>query len=85
MTAYGPANPNYRHGHYATHDVGEFRAALARDKLLKILTTRCDSRGRSPFTNEETHWAMRVTREQPAWSHDILRGLGLLREEPAAD
>lgn len=75
---YGPANSNYRHGNYsAAPDVGEFRVALAKDLLRKVITTPCDGRGRLPFTDEEVAWAMRVTRERPAWALDTLKACGL--------
>jgi hypothetical protein len=75
---YGPSHGNYQHGNYSqAPDVSEFNVALAKDLLRRILTTPCDSRGELPFPIEEQQWALRVAREQPEWSRDVLRSLGI--------
>lgn len=56
--------------------------ALAKDKLQRILSTTCDSRGRIPdgaggyFSNEDQAWAMKVVRQRPEWAEQTLRNAG---------
>jgi len=80
---YGPAHGNYQHGGYSiAPEVGEFRTALAKDLLRKVLTTPCDSGGNSPFTNEENMWALKVWRDRPEWARETLRQCGQKDETP---
>lgn len=75
---FGQENSNFRHGNYSTvNTCPEVQQALAKDLLRKIITTECDGRGKLPFTDEEQRWALQVMREQPYWSHDVLRGCGI--------
>lgn len=80
MSRFGPANSNWRGGSYSNYQSLEdkmlFQVPIAREKLRKILTAKCDGAGRLPFTTEEQKWALRICREQPEWAHPVLRELG---------
>lgn len=79
----GPSHGNYQHGGYSKAPAQEthIQEALAKDLLRRILTTPVDGAGNLPFTREEQAWAIKVCRERPRWSRDVLKGLGFPDDE----
>jgi len=55
----------------------EFQESIAKDLLMRVLTTKCDGAGNLPFTAEEQRWAIRVCMDRPEWARHTLESCGL--------
>ena len=77
---YGPANGNWKDGGYSVFGddgVRSIRVACAREKLRRVMTTKCDGAGNLPgVTQEEQDWALKVWRDEPEWAKPMLREIG---------